>query len=98
MLMKRLNRGSLELVLLLLPVVACDSNQTFPDRGMIMPGDGGVLECIPNLDGVIDSRELQPAVGVPQSLLVSPAGTEREVNVAGVVVDGRPPTERRQRG
>lgn len=75
--------------LILIALVACDTNQTFPDRGVFMPGDGGALECIPNLDGVIDSHELQPAIGVPQSLLVNPPGVERDVNVAGTIVDGR---------
>lgn len=76
-------------LLFIVCLCACDSNQTFPDRGIFMPGDGGTLECLPNLDGVIDSHELQPAIGVPQSLLVSPVGTERDVNVAGTVIDGR---------
>lgn len=89
MLLERIRLESVLGLLLIALIVACDSNQTFPDRGMFMPGDGGVLECIPNLDGVIDSHELQPAVGVPQSLLVSPAGVEREINVTGIVVEGR---------
>ncbi len=43
------------------------------------------LSCVPNLDGKIDASEIQPAIGVPLSYLVSPAGTQRTVNVAGTV-------------
>jgi len=67
-------------------LVACGTNQTFPGHDAYVPGDGGMLSCVPNLDGVIDADELQAAVGVPQSLLVSPSGVTRAVNVAGIVV------------
>ncbi len=41
------------------------------------------LSCVPNLDGQIDASEIQPAIGVTLSYLVSPAGTQRTVDVAG---------------
>ncbi|MEM9067342.1 MAG: hypothetical protein AAGE52_02510 [Myxococcota bacterium] len=74
-------------VFLLAALFACGNNQTFPDRGRFMPGDAGALDCIPDLNGSIESDELLPAIGVPVSLLVSPVGIEREVNIAGSIVD-----------
>lgn len=63
----------------------CQSNRTHP---MHQPwGDGGTeppLGCLPNLDGRIERSELAPAFGVPVSVLVSPTGETREVNLAGV--------------
>jgi hypothetical protein len=43
------------------------------------------LECIPNLDGVIEAKELQTTIGVPVTYLVNPAGSTRPVNVVGEV-------------
>lgn len=70
-------------------LVACSSNRTFPDRDAFVPGDAGTLSCVPNLDGRIEARELAPALGVTQNLLVNPAGTERTVNLVGLDVEGR---------
>lgn len=41
------------------------------------------LDCMPNLDGKIAPNELQAAIGIPISYLVSPSGTERKVDVSG---------------
>lgn len=68
-------------------LAACTTNQTFPGHDAYVPGDGGVLSCVPDLDGVISADELSAAPGVPQSLLVSPSGTERAVNVAGIIIN-----------
>lgn len=65
--------------------LGCGTNQTHPERDRYVPGDPTPLGCTPNLDGQIDSTELTPAVGVPVSFLVSPAGTTRAVDVAGQV-------------
>lgn len=50
------------------------------------PYEGGVVEdldCTPDLDGRIEADQLQPAIGVPVNYRVSPAGTERPINLAG---------------
>src|ERR1700722_9263971 len=66
--------------------VACEDNLTHPpnenpyEAGTIAP-----LSCVPNLDGVIDSSELKPALGVSASYQVNPSGTTRMVDVAGEV-------------
>ncbi len=75
--------------LALLP--ACNQqNETFPSYAAYQAPDAEPLTCVPNLDGQIDANELQAAVGVPVSYLVSPAGTTRAVDVAGEVgSDGR---------
>lgn len=84
-----LGAHALLLALCALAFAACGDNRTFPDREPYDPGDAGVLECLPNLDGRIDAHELAPALGVAQSLLVSPAGVERAVNLVGAIVDER---------
>jgi hypothetical protein len=68
--------------------LACGENVTpLPDRPMYESPDAGVLSCIPNLDGRIDPSELEAAIGVPVTLLVSPPGVERPVDLVGQVVD-----------
>jgi hypothetical protein len=63
---------------------ACGDNETPPpahadyQAGAVTP-----LPCLPNLDGKIDANELVPAFGVTATYLVSPAGKERTVDVAG---------------
>lgn len=75
---------TLPIALLLL---ACGQNVTpLPDRPTYGSPDAGVLSCVPNLDGRIDPSELEAAIGVPVSLLVSPAGVERPVALSGQVV------------
>ena len=80
--------GSLIGLLLALAGVGCGDNLTHaPDR----PGygkDAAPLSCLPNLDGVIEARELAPALDVPVSYLISPAGKERTVDLVGAVSDG----------
>lgn len=68
---------------------ACGDNRTFPMREPYRPGEPGPLDCVPNLDGRIDAEELAPALGVRVGLLVSPAGTERMVDLVGAVIDER---------
>jgi hypothetical protein len=43
--------------------------------------------CLPDLDGRITSSEIGAAFGVPVSYLISPGGTEREVDLLGVSAD-----------
>ncbi len=65
--------------------VGCGQNQTHPARDAYVPGDVMPLGCTPNLDGRIDANELAPTLGVPVSYLVTPAGTQSPVDVAGSV-------------
>jgi hypothetical protein len=47
------------------------------------------LGCVPDLDGRIEARELMPSIGTPISLLVSPPGESRGVDLTGVdLADG----------
>lgn len=70
-------------------LVGCGDNQTHVDRPSYVSPDATPLSCIPNLDGQIDPAELQPALDVPASYLVNPAGTPRAVDVVGTLVAGR---------
>ena len=76
---------AMALTLTCFAVGACGENQTHPPRDRYVPGEPGPLDCVPNLDGRIEGRELAPAAGVPVSYLVTPAGTERSVEVAGAI-------------
>ncbi len=67
----------------LLFVCACGDNLTVPPHDRYEASDPPPLPCLPNLDGRIDANDVQPAIGVPVSYLVSPEGTEREIDVAG---------------
>jgi hypothetical protein len=73
--------------ILLLPCtlcLSCEANKTYVDNyAQYEAGTSAPLSCVPNLDGVIDSTELTPVLGVPVKYLVSPAGTTRTVDVAG---------------
>jgi hypothetical protein len=70
----------------LLAAVSCGENLTpASDRQVYDGGGEQPLECVPNLDGRIDSNELQAAIGVPATYLVSPKGEERPVDVVGTV-------------
>ena len=73
------------LVLCLVLLVACGENRTFPEKAAYQPQAVTPLACIPNLDGKIEDAELKAAIGVPESLNVSPAGVRRTVDVAGTV-------------
>jgi len=47
--------------------------------------DAGGFTCLPNLDGQIDASELQAAIGVPVTYLVSAPGTTPTVDLQGAV-------------
>ncbi|QDG50274.1 hypothetical protein FIV42_05870 [Persicimonas caeni] len=47
------------------------------------PGELEPLDCVPNLDGQIDSAEMAARVGVPVRYLVSPDGEHRPVDLSG---------------
>ncbi len=72
-------------LLLLALTAACGDNRTFPDRAAYAPATVQPLSCVPNLDGKIDANEMQAALGVAVSFLVSPAGEQRGVDVAGQI-------------
>jgi hypothetical protein len=67
----------------ILCIAACGDNETHPTHAAYDAGAPAPLACVPNLDGKIDSNEIQPAIGVPLSYLFSPAGKTRAVDVAG---------------
>ena len=68
---------------------ACGDNKTeLPERGSYQGPAPAELSCIPNLDGRIDANEVRPAIDTPISYLVSPAGSEREVDLAGIDLGG----------
>ncbi len=68
---------------LLLVMASCGPNQTHPVYGDYVGPQEQPLPCVPNLDGKIDANELQAAVGVAETLLVSPVGVTRAVNLDG---------------
>lgn len=71
-------------------VVACGDNQTPPPaKGNYVGAPPTPLPCVPNLDGKIDSNELQPIFGVTANFLVSPQGKTRTADQIGVVRDGK---------
>jgi hypothetical protein len=66
--------------------LACGDNKT--PQPVHPPYEAGALpqlSCIPNLDGQIDSNELEPVLGNPVSYLVSPPGETRTVDLVGSV-------------
>lgn len=73
------------LVPCLLVLAACGENRTFPTRGAYQGEEPQALKCVPNLDGRIEAGELQAALGVPVSYLLSPPSAVRVVSVAGAV-------------
>ena len=72
-------------VLTVLLTVACGENRTFPEKAAYQPQAVTPLACVPNLDGKIEANELKAALDVPESLVVSPAGVHRMVDVVGTV-------------
>lgn len=65
---------------------ACEDNKTHvPDTTSYEAGTVAPLSCVPNLDGVIQSSELQPTLGLAAKYLVNQQGSTRTVDVAGVV-------------
>jgi hypothetical protein len=70
----------------LLALGGCEANQTHPENtNPYTAGSAQPLSCVPNLDGTIESSELQPALGVAAKYTVSPSGATRMVDVAGSV-------------
>jgi hypothetical protein len=65
-------------------LAACGDNLTVPpDREPAQSPDPPELTCLPNLDARLDRVELEPAIGIPVRYVVSPPGTERQVDLAG---------------
>jgi hypothetical protein len=74
------------LILVALVSLGCSDNKSeAPTRGSYLGPEPSTLTCVPNLDGKIDSSEVQAAIDIPISYLVSPAGEDRAVDVAGLV-------------
>jgi hypothetical protein len=71
------------IVLVLWALGGCTDNLTPPGQ---YGDDDAVLECLPDLDGVITAAELPVALGVTGDYWVSPPG--RQVDLAGTVDEG----------
>ena len=72
-------------------LVGCQDNTTRPGHEPVKETEPPNLTCVPNLDGQIDANELQAAIGVPASFLVSPSDETRTVNLTGTeATDGSP--------
>lgn len=68
-----------------LALVGCDGNGALPPDRPPYEGEEEVpLDCIPNLDGVIEARELPLVLGAEVTYLVSPPGELRTVDIEGV--------------
>jgi hypothetical protein len=77
-------RALLPLVGIVLFVPSCEENETpFPQKSPYQAVAPASLPCVPNLDGKIEAKELQPQIGIAAGYLVSPAGKERQVDLAG---------------
>ena len=77
-------------LLLLLCIAACGDNETPPpSHSPYQAQTAATLACVPNQDGKIDAAELVPTLGVNATYLVSPAGVERTVSLAGQNRDNR---------
>ncbi|MBX3216276.1 MAG: hypothetical protein KF850_29825 [Labilithrix sp.] len=75
---------------LVVVVAACGDNETPPpEKNAYASAEPEPLPCVPNLDGKIEARELSPQLGVTATYLVSPAGTERAVDLVGTERDGK---------
>ena len=69
-----------------LVLVGCDGNGALPpDREPYAGVEEVPLDCIPNLDGVIEADELPLVLDTEISYLVSPPGQLRTVDVQGEV-------------
>ena len=72
------------LVPLVVLLVSCSENETpFPEKSPYQAVAPASLPCVPNLDGKIEANELTPQVGIAAGYLVSPAGKDREIDLAG---------------
>jgi hypothetical protein len=77
-------QNTLALVSVALLVFSCQENETpFPEKSPYQAVAPSALPCVPNLDGKIEARELAPQIGIAAGYLVSPAGTDREIDLAG---------------
>ena len=77
------------LIILTVLLAGCGDNLTHPVIPEAYQGaPPAALDCLPNLDGRIDSAEMGAAVGVPVAYLVSPPDATRTVDVVGTVGDG----------
>lgn len=74
-----------------LGLVGCGENQTRPPHDPIKDTEPPNLTCVPNLDGRIDADELQAALGIPASFLVSPAKEKRTVDLVGTADESGAP-------
>ncbi len=66
-------------------IAGCADNLTSEPLDAYVASDPAPLACLPNLDGRIDADELKAALNVPARYRVSPAGTERTVDLVGTV-------------
>ena len=67
-----------------LVLLGCDGNGALPPDRPLYEGEEEVpLDCIPNLDGVIDAQELPLVLGAEITYLVSPPGELRSVDIEG---------------
>ena len=78
-------RSALALTTLAAIVAACGDNKTHTEHSAYDAGPSPPLQCVPNLDGRIDAKELAAVLGVPVKYLVSPSGKDRTIDVAGAV-------------
>ena len=77
--------AAIALALLAHLAAGCGDNKTHPEHAAYDAGPAPPLQCVPNLDGRIDAKELAATLGVPVKYLVSPAGKDRTIDVAGAV-------------
>ncbi len=84
--MKRMSHSCFAAAAIVSLVAACVAdNKTHPDHAAYDAGAPAPLDCLPNLDGTIDSHEVKAVLGVPVKYLVSPSGKDRPVDVVGAV-------------
>jgi len=77
-------RPSLAALLIAASALGCGDNLTLPpEREPAQTPPVPPLGCLPDLDGRIDADEIVTALGTQVSYVVSPAGTERTVDLAG---------------
>ena len=67
---------------LISPLAGCADPVSYPN---IPAADAGSFTCLPNLDGQIDASELQAALNVPVTYLVSAANAPQTVDLVGQV-------------
>lgn len=79
-----MTRLVITLILIIAALSGCGDNLTFLDVPGAYEGQTPqALECVPNLDGRIDSVELPTAIGVPVSYLISAADASRTIDSVG---------------